>query len=85
MKRNSLRPQKDNKELYDPQVPYLNEINVLMYLANNRQPDIAFFMNSLSRYNSSPTRRHWNAIKKIFSLPTRNYGYKLFHSNNVNH
>jgi hypothetical protein len=52
VKRNSLRPQKDNKELYDPQVPYLNEINVLMYLANNRQPNIAFFINSLSKYNS---------------------------------
>jgi len=37
-----------------------------MYLANCIRPDIAFATNLLARYNSSPTRRHWNEIKHIF-------------------
>jgi len=37
-----------------------------MYLANNTRPDIAFSVNLLARYSSSPTRRYWNEIKHIF-------------------
>ena len=37
-----------------------------MYLANCTRPDIAFSVNLLARFSSSPTRRHWNGIKQIF-------------------
>ena len=36
-----------------------------MYLANYTQPDIVFSVNLLARYNSAPTKRHWNGIKHI--------------------
>ncbi|XP_019098349.1 PREDICTED: uncharacterized protein LOC109131633 [Camelina sativa] len=47
-------------------VPYMSAIGGLMYLANCTRPDIAFATNLLARYNSAPTRRHWNGIKHIF-------------------
>ncbi|KAL0293190.1 UNVERIFIED_CONTAM: Retrovirus-related Pol polyprotein from transposon TNT 1-94 [Sesamum radiatum] len=36
-----------------------------MYLANNTQSDIAFSVNLLARYSSTPTKRHWNGVKHI--------------------
>jgi hypothetical protein len=80
VKKDPFRPHEDNKELLGPEVPYLSAIGVLMYLANNMRPDIAFSMNLLARYISSPTWRHWNGIKHIFLLFTRKYiyGFILF-------
>ena len=52
-----FRPQKKDEELLGPEVPYLSAIGALMYLANYTRPDIAFAVNLLARYSSSP-RRH---------------------------
>ena len=48
-----------------PEVPYLSAIGALMYLANCTRPDIAFPVNLLARYSSTPTRRHWVGVKTI--------------------
>lgn len=53
-----FRPQEENEEPLDPEVPYLSEIDTLMYLANATRTDIEFSVNLLLRYSSSPTRRH---------------------------
>lgn len=54
-----------NEEILGPEVPYLSAIGALMYLANNTRPDIAFAVNLLARYSSTPTKRHWNGVKHI--------------------
>jgi hypothetical protein len=56
---------KTGEELLGPEVPYLNAIEALMYLANYTCTDISFSVNLLSRYSSSPTRRHWNGVKHV--------------------
>ena len=60
-----FRPQEENEEPLGLEVPYLSAIGALMYLANATKLDIAFFVNLLARYSSSPTRRHWNGVKHI--------------------
>ena len=60
-----FRPKEENDELLGLKVPYLSAIGALMYLANYTRPDIAFSINLLARYNSTPTKRHWNGIKHI--------------------
>ena len=57
-----------NEELFGHEVPYLSAISALMYLANNTRPNIAFLVNLLARYSSSPTKRHWNEVKKYFVI-----------------
>ncbi|KAL0371833.1 UNVERIFIED_CONTAM: Retrovirus-related Pol polyprotein from transposon TNT 1-94 [Sesamum calycinum] len=59
-----FRPPTHNNEILGPEVPYLSAIGALMYLANTR-PDIAFSVNLLARYSSTPTKRHWNGVKHI--------------------
>ena len=53
-----FRPHENDEELLCPKVPYLSAIGTLLYLANTTRPDIAFSVNVLARYSSTPTRRH---------------------------
>ena len=55
-----FQPKEENEELLGLEVPYLSAIGVLMYLAG-----IAFSVNLLVKYSSSPSKRHWNGIKHI--------------------
>ena len=65
MKKDPFRPCENGENLLGPEVPYINAIGALMYLANGTRPDIAFSVNLLARYSSAPTQRHWNGIKHI--------------------
>ncbi|XP_059315934.1 secreted RxLR effector protein 161-like [Lycium ferocissimum] len=52
-----------------------------MYLANATRPDIAFSVNLLARYSSSPTRRHWNGVKHILRYLKGTSDMGLFYTN----
>ena len=60
-----FRPKEENEELLGLEVSYLNAIGALMYLVNYTRLDITFSVNLLARYNSAPTKRHWNGIKHM--------------------
>ncbi|XP_050222588.1 secreted RxLR effector protein 161-like [Mercurialis annua] len=64
-----------------PEVPYLNTIGAFMYLDNFTRPDISFSVNLLSRFSSSPMKRHWNIIKYIFRYLHGSTDLDLFYSN----
>jgi hypothetical protein len=55
VKKDYFRPREDDKEILGPELPYLSAIGALMYLANCTRPDIAFSVNLLARYSSTPT------------------------------
>ena len=76
-----FRPPEEDEELLGPEIPYLNAIGALMYLANATRPDIAFSVNLLARYSSSPTRRHWNGIKHILRYLKGTLDMSLFYAN----
>ena len=75
------RPQEKFKEPLGPEVPYLNTIGALMYLANYTWPNISFAINLLARYSFSPTRIHWNGVKCILHYVKGTTGKGLFYSN----
>ena len=52
-----------------------------MYLANCTRPDIAFAVNLLARFSSTPSRRHWNEIKHIFRYLQGTINLGLFYTN----
>ena len=81
VKKDPFRPQEDDEETLGSEVPYLGVISVLMYLANGRRPDIAFAVNLLARYSSSPTQRHWNGIKHILRYLSGTTDLRLFYPN----
>ena len=71
MKNDPFHPCVKDEELLGLEVPYLSVIVALMYLASCTCPNIAFHVNLLARYNSTPTRRHWNGIKHILCYNLR--------------
>ena len=64
-----------NEEILGPEVPYLSAIGALMYLA------IAFAVNLLARYGSSPTQRHWNGVKHVLRYLKGSLDIGLFYTN----
>ena len=60
-----FRPEDDEEEVLETEVPNLSAIDALLYSVQRTRPDISFAVNLLVRYNSSPTCRHWNGIKNI--------------------
>ena len=65
MNKDLFHPKEDNKELFGLKVPYFSVMNALMYFENYTWLDIAFFVNLLARYSSTPTQRHWNRVKHV--------------------
>lgn len=57
-------------------VPYASAIGSLNYCAVATRPDIAFAVNRLAQFISSPTPTHWNAIQRVikYLLSTKSYG-----------
>ncbi|XP_059639250.1 secreted RxLR effector protein 161-like [Cornus florida] len=80
IKKYHFRPQEDDEELFDPEVPYLNAIGAFLYLANCTRPDIIFPVNLLARYSFAPTRKHWNGIKHILRYLRGTTDMGLFYS-----
>nr|XP_004237585.1 probable protein phosphatase 2C 33 [Solanum lycopersicum] len=79
--KDSFRPQEENEESLDPEVPYLRAIDALMYVANSTRPDIEFSVNLLARFSSSPTLRHCNGLKHILRYLKGTSDMGLFYTN----
>jgi hypothetical protein len=47
-------------------IPYINAVGSLMYLATMTRPDIAYTVGVLARFNSNPGMAHWKAVKHLF-------------------
>ena len=80
VKKDPFRPLEDGEKILGPEVPYLSAIGALIYLANCTRPDIAFSVNLLARYSSTPTQRHWNGVKHIFRYLKGTIDMGLFYS-----
>ena len=79
-KKDPFRPKEENEALLSPEVPYLSAICALLYLEQCTRPDIAFSVNLLARFSSTPTRRHWNGVKHILRYLRRTTDLGLFYS-----
>ena len=61
-------------------VPYMNAVGALMYLAIGTHPDIAYAVGKLAQYNNDPGRQHWQAVKHIFHYLKGTMDLKLTYS-----
>lgn len=47
-------------------IPYINAVGALAYLAIATRPDIAFAISVLARFSQNPGMMHWKAVKHLF-------------------
>ena len=79
-KKDRFRPKEENEALLGFEVPYLSAIGALLYLARYTRPNIAFSVNLLVKFNSTPTQKHWNGVKHILRYLRETTDLGLFYS-----
>jgi len=47
-------------------IPYMNAVGLVLYLATISRPDIAYTAGVLAHFNSNPGMTHWKAVKHAF-------------------
>lgn len=47
-------------------VPYHEAVGSLMYAALGTRPDIAYAVQTVSRFSKNPGLAHWEAVKRVF-------------------
>ena len=59
------------------QVPYASAVGSLMYAMFCTRPDICYSVGMVSRYQSNPGPKHWQAVKHILKYLRRMRDYML--------
>jgi hypothetical protein len=54
------------EEILGQEVPYFSVIGALMYFANYTRPDIAFVVNLLAKYSSTPIKKNVGMWSNIY-------------------
>jgi hypothetical protein len=63
-------------------VPYREAVGSLLFISTVSRPDIAYAVNSVSRFLNRHNHEHWWAVKRIFAylVGTSNYGIEYVSS-----
>lgn len=75
--------EKDNQFITGT-VPYQELVGCLLYLVQGTRPDIAFAVNSVSRFNNNHRKSHWMAVKRILRYVKGTVDFKLRYSETGN-
>lgn len=65
-------------------VPYQEAVGSLIYLSQGTRPDIAYAVNSVSKFCNKPGKAHWGAVKRIFRYIKGTVNAKLCFSKDAN-
>ena len=71
-----LEPKEEHEKELDVTTPYRGIVGTSLYISEMTRPDTSLAVNQVSKYVSNPTRRHWNAAKRILKYlkKTKNLG-----------
>lgn len=73
-------PQTDQERLAMRDIPYINAVGSLAYLAIATRPDIQYAVGVLARFQSNPGVEHWNAVKHLMRYVKGTINYKLVYA-----
>ena len=73
----SMSPQSPEERKAMEDIPYLNAVGTLQYLASSTRPDISYAVGVLARFNQNPGIEHWKAVKHLFRYLKGSLDFKL--------
>ena len=73
------RPKTLKEENMMRQVPYASVVASLMYAMLCTRPDICYLVGMVSRYQSNPGPKHWQAVKHILEYLRRMRDYMFIY------
>jgi len=76
----SMSPQSPDEQKVMQNIPYLNAVGTLQYLATSTCPDISYAVGVLARFNTNPGIKHWKAVKHLFQYLKGSLDYKLVYA-----
>uniref|UniRef100_A0A2N9H509 Reverse transcriptase Ty1/copia-type domain-containing protein n=1 Tax=Fagus sylvatica TaxID=28930 RepID=A0A2N9H509_FAGSY len=62
------------------QLDFANAIRSMMYVMHCTRPDVAFAVNRLSRYTSSPSAEYWKVIARVLGYLKKTKDFGLYYS-----
>ena len=71
------RPKTSEEEKMMRQIPYASAVGSLMYAMLCTRLDICYLVGMVSRYQSNPRPKHWEAVKHILKYLRRAKDYML--------
>ena len=74
---NDQRPKTQEEVDMMRQVSYASTVGSLMYAMLYTRPDICYLVGMVSRYQSNPGPKHWQAVKHILKYLQRTRDYML--------
>ena len=74
---NDQRPKTLKEENMMRQIPYASAMGSLMYAMLCTRPNICYLVDMVSRYQSNPRPKHWQAVKHILKYLQRMRNYML--------
>lgn len=80
----NMSPQNKTEEMEMSNVPYQEAVGSLIYLSQGTRPDIAYAVNSVSKFCNNPGKAHWGAVKRIFRYIKGTVNAKLCFSKDAN-
>lgn len=76
---------KSEKEMEEmASIPYHEAVGGLLYIAQGTRPDIAYAVNTVSKFNVNPGKPHWAPVKRIFRYLKGTISAKLEYSKDGN-
>jgi hypothetical protein len=76
----SMSPQTPDETAAMKDIPYINAVGALSYLAIATRPDISYTVGVLARFTKNPGMQHWKAVKHLFRYLKGTLDYKLTYS-----
>ena len=62
----NMSPQTEAERAEMKDVPYMQAVGALNFLASSTRPDISAAVSNVSRFMANPGPKHWQAVKRIF-------------------
>ena len=77
-------PSTEDEKLKMADVPYLEALGLVLYVATSTRPDISYAVSELAKFASNPGKPHWEGLKQVIRYLNGTSEYGICYGTNAN-